>query len=254
MSLTLTLSNKIALITGGGSGIGRAACLAFAQAGATVAVAGRTLSKCEAVVDEIRNSGGHAIALSADVSRSADVQAMIHNTVAKFGGLDIVFNNAGFNVFGSVTELSEDDWQACLNNDLTPVFLSAKYAMPYLIQRGGGVILNTSGTFGIRPTRGEAAYAAAKAGVINLTRAIALDYARDNVRCNVICPGFIDTPATANFRGDARAQFLEDYQPLRGMTQPEEVATLAVYLASDAAKMITGQRFVIDAGQQAGLF
>ncbi len=252
--MKLSLSPKIALITGGGSGIGRAACLAFAQAGATVAVVGRTLSKCEAVAEEIRSAGGNAIAVSADVSRSDDVQRMIQTTVTQLGGLDVVFNNAGFNVFGTVTELSEADWQTCLNNDLTSVFLAAKYAIPELIKRGGGVILNTSGTFGIRPARGEAAYAAAKAGVINLTRAIALDYARANVRCNVICPGFIDTPATANFRGAAREQFLEDYQPLRGMTQPEEVALMAVYLASDAAKMITGQSFVIDAGQQAGLF
>ena len=252
--MNISLSPKIILVTGGGSGIGRAACIAFGQAGAKVAVAGRTLGKCIAVAADICAAGGTAIALSVDVSRSDDVQRMIRTVVLQFGGLDVIFNNAGFNVFGTVTELSEADWQTCLNNDLTSVFLAAKYAIPDLIKRNGGVILNTSGTFGIRPARGEVAYAAAKAGVINLTRAIALDYARDNVRCNVICAGFVDTPATANFSGAAREQYLEDYQPLRGMPQPEDVAMLAVYLVSEAAKMITGQSFVIDAGQQAGLF
>ena len=116
------------------------------------------------------------------------------------------------------------------------------------------MILNTAGTFGLRPSTGKAAYAAAKAGVINLTRSIALDYARDNIRCNAICPGFVDTPLTASFSGPERDAFLERSQPLSGMIQPEDVAQLALWLASDAARMITGQAFIIDGGQQAGLF
>jgi 3-oxoacyl-[acyl-carrier protein] reductase len=248
-----SLQNKVALVTGGGSGIGRAACVAFAQAGAKVSVIGRTLHKCERVVETIMSAGGSAIPIEADVSQSADVQRAIAATLARFGQLDIVFNNAGISPSGSVTEISEQDWHDCISIDLTSVFLMCKYAIPHMLGRGG-VILNTAGTFGIRAAKRKAAYSAAKAGVINLTRAVALDYAREGIRCNVICPGFVDTPLTEGFDGPARDAFLDRYQPLRGMTTPEEVAALAVYLAGDAARMMTGQSFVIDAGQQAGLF
>jgi 3-oxoacyl-[acyl-carrier protein] reductase len=248
-----SLINKVALVTGGGSGIGRAACMAFAQAGAKVAVVGRTLRKCEHVAEEIAAADGKAIANEANVGDSADVQRAIARTMDAFGRLDIVFNNAGISPSGSVTEISEQDWQDCIAIDLTSVFLMCKYAIPHMRGRGG-VILNTAGTFGIRAAKGKAAYSAAKAGVINLTRAVALDYAREDIRCNVICPGFVDTPLTEGFEGPARHAFLDRYQPLQGMTTPEEVAALAVYLAGDAARMITGQSFVIDAGQQAGLF
>lgn len=248
-----SLANKVALVTGGGSGIGRAACIAFAQAGAKVVVVGRTLSKCAAVVDEIAAFHGEAIPTEADVSDSTDVQHALDATLQRFKRLDIVFNNAGISPSGSVTEISEQEWHDCIAIDLTSVFLMCKYAIPHM-QGRGGIILNTAGTFGIRASKGKAAYSAAKAGVINLTRAIALDYARDDIRCNVICPGFVDTPLTEGFDGPARDAFLDRYQPLSGMTTPEEVAALAVYLAGDSARMITGQSFVIDAGQQAGLF
>jgi 3-oxoacyl-[acyl-carrier protein] reductase len=248
------LTNKVTLITGGGSGIGRASCLAFAQAGARVVVVGRTLGKVEAVAAEIRAAGGEALAIEADVSQGADVQRMIAAAVKRFGGLDVLFNNAGVSPVGSVTEISEAEWDECMAIDLRSVFLGAKYAIPELRTRGGGVILSTAGTFGLRAARNKAAYSAAKAGVVNLTRAIALDYARDNIRCNVICPGYVDTPLNEGFDVTARDQFLDRYQPLPGIIQADEVASLAVYLASDAAKMITGQMFVVDAGQQAGMY
>jgi len=238
-------------ITGAGSGIGRACALAFAARGARVAVVGRTLSKCLAVAIEI---GACAIAVEADVASSADVQHAIAHTIERFGGLDMLINSAGISPAGRVTDISEAEWDECISIDLTSNFLTAKYAIPHMQRRGGGVIVNIAGTFGMRAASGKAAYSAAKAGVVNLTRSIALDYAREGIRCNVICPGFVDTPLTAGFDGAGRDTFLERYQPLRGMTQPEEVAALAVYLASDAAKMITGQVFAIDAGQQAGLF
>ena len=248
------LEHKIAIITGGGSGIGRASCLAFAEAGAKVVVANRTLAKAETVVKEIKAIGGEALAVQVDVSQGQAVQRMIAETVAHFGGLDILFNNAGISPAGSVTEISEAEWDTCLDIDLKSIFLGAKYAIPELKKRGGGTIINTAGTLGIRACRGKAAYAAAKAGAINLTRSIALDYARDHIRCNVICPGYIDTPLTADFPIAERDVFLDRFQPLPGLIQAEEVAALAVYLASDAARMVTGQRFVIDGGQQAGIF
>jgi len=250
----MQLAAKVAIVTGGGSGIGQAACLAFAREDAQVVVANRTLNKAQAVTAQIEAAGGQALAVQADVSRSADIKALIAATVARFGGLDILFNNAGISPVGTVTEISEEDWDECLNIDLKSIFLGAKYAIPELIKRGGGVILNSVGTFGIRPVRGKAAYAAAKGGAVNLTRAIALDYARDGIRCNAICPGYIDTPLNDSFPVAERDQFLEHYQPLRGLIQAEEVAQMAVYLASDAARMLTGQLFVIDGGQQAGIF
>ncbi len=248
------LTDKVVIVTGGGSGIGRASCLAFAQAGAKVVVANRTLAKVQTVVAEIESRGGVALALQTDVSQSPSVQAMIDTTVKHFGGLDILFNNAGISPVGSVTEISEAEWDECLNIDLKSVFLGCKYALPEMLKRGGGVLLSTAGTFGLKPARHKAAYSAAKAGVINLTRSIALDYAREGIRCNVICPGYVDTPLTEGVPPADRDAFLGQYQPLPGVIQADEVAALAVYLASEAARMITGQVFVIDGGQQAGLF
>lgn len=252
--MTAGISGKVAIVTGGGSGIGRAACLAFDAVGAKVVVASRTGSKADAVATEINAQGGEAVAVQADVSRGDDVRRMIAAAESTFGGLDILFNNAGISPNGTVTSISEEEWDECIAVDLRSVFLGAKYAIPIMQQRGGGVILNTAGTLGIRPCRDKAAYGAAKAGVINLTKAIALDYARDGIRCNVICPGYVDTPLTAHIEAAARDAFLDASQPLPGLIQPEEVASLAVYLASDAARMITGQTYVIDGGQQAGMF
>jgi meso-butanediol dehydrogenase/(S,S)-butanediol dehydrogenase/diacetyl reductase len=249
----MQLHNKIAIVTGGGSGIGAATARAFAAAGAAVLVAGRTLPKVEAVAAQIEAQGGVARVLQVDVSQSDDVQRMVAAAVQHFGGLDILFNNAGVSPSGRITEISEAEWDECIAIDLRSVFLGARYAIPQIQARGGGLILNTAGTFGLRPAKNKAAYATAKAGVINLTRAIALDYAQEGIRCNVICPGFVDTPLTAGFDGAARADFLARHQPLPGVIQADEVAALAVYLASDAARMITGQTFVIDGGQQAGI-
>jgi 3-oxoacyl-[acyl-carrier protein] reductase len=249
----MQLTDKIAVVTGGGSGIGAATACAFAAAGAAVVVAGRTGSKVAAVVEKIQQAGGQAAPAVGDVSQGADVQRMMGVAAERFGGLDLLFNNAGISPSGRITDISEAEWDECMAIDLRSVFLGAKYAIPLMQTRGGGVILNTAGTFGLRPARNKAAYAAAKAGVINLTRAIALDYAPDRIRCNVICPGFVETPLTAGFAGAPRNEFLAAYQPLAGVIQADEVASLALYLASDVAKMITGQIFVIDGGQQAGL-
>ena len=250
----MRLREKVALVTGGGSGIGAASCYAFAREGARVAVANRTLAKAEAVARAIESEGGRAIAIGTDVSLGADVQRMIDATVAELGAPDIVFNNAGISPSGRVTDISEAEWDECIGIDLKSVFLTARCAIPLMIEKGGGLILNTAGTFGIRAAKGKAAYSVAKAGVINLTRSIALDYARDDIRCNAICPGYVETPLNEDFPSAARDAFLERYQPLRGLISAEEVAEMAVYLASDAAKMITGQVFVLDGGQQAGLY
>lgn len=250
----MKLRDKVAIVTGGGSGIGAASCYAFAREGASVAVANRTLAKAEAVAREIESEGGRAIAIGADVALSADVRTMVDRTASELGPPNIVFNNAGISPAGRITDISEAEWDACLDIDLKSVFLTAKAALPLMIAAGGGVILNTAGTFGIRAARNKAAYSVAKAGVINLSRSIALDYARDNIRCNAICPGYVDTPLNEGFPPSERDAFLEQYQPLPGMIGAEDVAEMAAYLASDAARMITGQVFVLDGGQQAGLY
>lgn len=250
----MKLLDKVAVITGGGSGIGAASSYAFAREGARIAVVNRTPAKAQAVARAIESKGGRAIAIGADVSVSADVQRMVDTTVAQLGVPDIVFNNAGISPTGRVADISEAEWDECLNIDLKSVFLTARCAIPLMIEAGGGVILNTAGTFGIRAAKNKAAYSAAKAGVINLTRSIALDYARESIRCNVICPGYVDTPLNDGFPVDDRDAFLEGYQPLCGLIGAEDIAEMAVFLASDAASMITGQVFVIDGGQQAGLY
>lgn len=250
----MRLRERIAIVTGGGSGIGAASSYAFAREGARVAVVNRTLAKAEAVARAIESDGGSAIAIRADVSLSADVERMIDTTVAELGAPEIVFNNAGVSPSGRVTDISEADWDDCLSIDLKSVFLIARSVLPLMIEAGRGLILNTAGTFGIRAAKNKAAYSVAKAGVINLTRSIALDYARDSIRCNAICPGYVDTPLNEGYPAAARDAFLDQYQPLPGLISAEDVAEMAVYLASDAAKMITGQVFVLDGGQQAGLY
>lgn len=252
--MQLTLTGKVACVTGGGSGIGRAICHAFADCGAAVAVVGRTQAKVTSVAQEIQARGGRAMAIAADVSRGDPIMQALQAAAAAFGGLDILVNNAGISPSGRVTDITEAEWDECLAVDLRSVFLGAKYAIPLLQARGGGVIINTAGTFGLSAAANKAAYSTAKAGVINLTRSLALDYGPDRIRCNVICPGYVDTPLTAGVDPAVRDEFLSATQPLPGVIQAEEVAALAVYLASDTARMVTGQVFVIDGGQQAGLY
>jgi len=252
--MNLTLHEKVAIVTGGGSGIGRAIALAFAEAGAAVAVVGRTAGKLEAVADEIRATGGRALALATDVSRGDEIAHAVATTVATFGGLDILVNNAGFSPSGRITDITEAEWDECLAVNLRSVFLGARAAIPRMQERGAGVILSVAGTFGLRAAANKAAYSTAKAGVINLTRAIALDYGPGRIRCNVICPGYVDTPLTAGVAPADRDAFLDATQPLPGVIQAEDIAALAVYLAADVAHMVTGQTFVIDGGQQAGLY
>lgn len=250
----MKLLGTIALVTGGGSGIGAAACQAFAREGARVAVVNRTLCKAEAVAHSIVETGGKAIAMQADVALAADVERMLKRTVSQLGAPKLLLNNAGISPSGPLADISEADWDECLNVNLKSAYLCAKAVIPMMQAAGGGCILNTAGTFGIRAAKNKAAYSVAKAGLINLSRSIALDYARDQIRCNVICPGYVDTPLNAGFPAAERDAFLAQYQPLPGIISAAEVAELAVYLASEAARMITGQAFVIDGGQQAGLY
>ncbi len=249
----MSMEGKVVIVTGAGSGIGAASCHAFAGAGARLVCAGRTLETARQTAAAIRRDGGDAIAVRTDVSDDHSVCSLVNATITRYERIDVLFNNAGISPSGRITDIEVEDWDECLDVNLKGVFLAARRVIPHMRDRGG-VILNTAGTFGLRPSSAKAAYATAKAGVINLTRSIALDYARENIRCNAICPGFVDTPLTASFDGEQRDAFLDRSQPLPGVIQPEDVAQMALWLASDAARMITGQVFVIDGGQQAGLF
>lgn len=252
----MRLKDKVAIITGAGSGLGRAAAILFAKEGARVVVAANREKDGEQTVKSITEGGGEAIFVSVDVTRAADLQNAVKTAVNKYGKLDIMFNNAGTPGPGKLTAyITEEEWQRVISVNLTGVFLGTKYAIPEMLKGGGGVIINTSSVAALSPRRYTAAYTAAKAGVIRLTRVTALEYARKNIRVNCILPGPIDTPfftKVSDSDPEKIAIFKEKVLkevPLGRFAQPEEIARVALFLASDEASYITGAAFAADGGQ-----
>jgi len=246
------LENKIALITGAGSGMGRAAALLFAKEGARVAVIDINESSAAETAKAIESAGGKSVAVGADVSDAEDTRSMVSATVKKFGGLDVVYNNAGIEGRGAkLADMPEDAFDQVIAINLRGVFLGMKYSLPHLVERGGGSIVNTASIAGMVAVRGSAAYCASKAGVIAMTRVAALEYARHNVRVNCICPGAIATPMVKRIMGDETemdAHALSRISALGRIGQPEEIARMALFLASDEASFATGAPFVVDGG------
>jgi len=247
----MKLANKIALITGAGSGMGRVASLLFAKEGAKIAAIDIDEKAAHETARMIESEGGKAIAVKADVSKSADAQAMVAATVEKLGAPNIVYNNAGIEGKAEpIVQLSEDDFDRVIAINLRGVWLGMKYSLPHLIKNGGGAIINTASIAGLVGLRNSSAYCAAKAGVIALTRVAALEYGRYNIRVNAICPGAIDTPMVSRVQGGGAMseRAISRISTLGRIGKPEEIAKMALFLASDDASFATGAPFVVDGG------
>lgn len=250
------LEGKIALITGGASGQGRVAAQRFAAEGAKIALSDVYEEGGVQTMHMVQENGGEAYFVQGDVSAEGSAKDMVEAAVRKYGALHILYNNAGIvgaNVDSDVTQLSVETWDRILNVNLRGIFLCSKYAVPAIIQAGGGSIINTASIAGLigSPFAGHA-YTASKGGVIALTRAMAMAYAAQQVRVNAICPGGVETPMTAHFRAEATQwQHYVESHPIGRVGTPEDIVHLAVYLASDESSWVTGSIFTIDGGRTA---
>ncbi|MCX6000354.1 MAG: glucose 1-dehydrogenase [Chloroflexi bacterium] len=238
------LDGKVALVTGAGSGIGRATALLFAKEGAKVGVDDSVPAGGRETVAMIKKAGGEAIFIQADVSKATDVERMVKAVVDKYGRIDVLFNNAGTITQALVADLSVEDWDRVINTNLRSVFLASKYAIPKMLQQGGGVIISNSSANGLGAHTTIAPYCASKAGVILLTKTIAAEYGKQNIRANCICPGMIDTAMT----GPSLSVLDMDWVAQGRAGWPEEVAKAVLFLASDDSSYVNGTALVVDGG------
>ncbi len=253
--MTTELEGKVALVTGGTSGIGREAAVLFAKAGASVVVAGRREVEGQTTIDLVRATGGDGLFVKTDVSKAVEVEELVQTIVEKFGRLDIAFNNAGVEgVWAPISRQSEEDWDRIIAINLKGVWLCLKYEIRQMLkQGGGGAIVNMSSITGLVGAVGAAAYSASKHGVIGLTQTAALENAKSGIRINAVCPGFTETPMTDRiFRVPGVQKYVVSCQPMGRLGRPTEIAEAVVWMCSDRASFMTGQSLVLDGGFLAG--
>ncbi len=247
------LQDRVAVVTGAGSGIGAASAIRFALEGAQVLVADIRRHKAEQTVADIEGAGGIASACTVDVADAASVAAMIEQCVTTYGRIDVLFNNAGTLRPGTAVELGVDDWDLVMGVNVRSVYLGAKYAVPHMRKQGGGAIINTASISGLHGDGRAVVYAASKGAVINLTRALSTDHAPEGIRVNAICPGTIETPPVQRMMNSDAASKEANLRShsLGRLGRPEEIANAAVWLASDESSFVTGEAIVVDGGLRA---
>jgi NAD(P)-dependent dehydrogenase (short-subunit alcohol dehydrogenase family) len=249
----MRLRDKVALITGGTSGIGEATALLFSQEGARVAITGRSVERGQKLAQKIESAGGHALFLECDVRFAAHCRRAVEETLKAFGRLDVLFNNAGVYYPHTALDCTEEEWDLQIDINLKGTFLMSKYALPGMIAQGSGVIINNSSGWGLVGGDAAVAYCASKGGVVLLTKAMAIDHGRQGIRVNCICPGDVDTPMLPE---DARMRGLkwQDYlagaanRPMGRIGTPDEIAKAVLFLASDDSSFISGAALAVDGG------
>ena len=249
----MQLQDKVAIITGGGAGMGRAVAIGYAQEGAQVVVADIKANDGEATLRAIRNAGGEAIFVRADISKTADIEKVVARAVEQYGKIDVLYNNAAVQLHGQdarAHELTEEVWDRTQTINLRGLWLCSKYTIPMMLQQGGGVIINVASPTGLSGCApGYTAYSASKGGVIALTRVMAIDYARDNIRVNAIVPGVTATPLIDELLADEQTyKDLLAVTPMGRLGTAEDVVGLAVFLASDGSRFCTGGIYMADGG------